>query len=269
MASGATTARWNKIANFAPPLVVGVLVIAGWEAFCRVFSIPSYLFPAPSQIASVFVSDAPVLMKSLWVTLRVTLIALGLSVVIGSAVAFLFVQSPMIERSLFPYAIIMQVTPIVAIAPLIIILVKDTQLALVICATIIAIFPIISNTTVGLRSVDQGHQNLFAVNRASRLQKLIYLRIPSALPFFFAGLRVSSGLALIGAVVAEFVAGTGGRNTGLAYEILQSGFQLEIPRMFAALFLITVAGITLFLAMVMLSRLALGSWHDSVAESEA
>ena len=130
-----------------------------------------------------------------------------------------------------------------AIAPLIIILVKNTQIALVICATIIAVFPIISNTTIGLRSVDTGHQNLFAINRATRLQSLIYLRIPSALPFFFAGLRIASGLALIGAVVAEFVAGTGGRSAGLAYEILQSGFQLDIPRMFAALFLITVTGI--------------------------
>jgi NitT/TauT family transport system permease protein len=256
------------IADKAPPLVVGVLVIAGWEACCRLFAIPSYLFPAPSLIAATFVHDAPVLLHALWVTLRVTLIALALAVMIGAAIAFLFVQSPIIERSFFPYAIILQVTPIVAIAPLIIILVKNTQAALVICATIIAVFPIISNTTVGLRSVDQGHQELFAINRASRLQKLVYLRIPSALPFFFAGLRVSSGLALIGAVVAEFVAGTGGRNTGLAYEILQSGFQLEIPRMFAALFLITVAGITLFLVMVGLSKLALGSWHDSAVEAE-
>lgn len=265
----ASPAIRKKLAEVAPPLVVGLLMIAGWEAVCRLFGIPSYLFPAPSQIASTFVADAPVLMRALWVTLRVTLIALALAVVLGSMIAFLFVQSPIIERSFFPYAIIMQVTPIVAIAPLIIILVKDTQLALIICATIIAIFPIISNTTVGLRSVDHGHQNLFLINRASRLQKLIYLRIPSALPFFFAGLRVSSGLALIGAVVAEFVAGTGGRNTGLAYEILQSGFQLEIPRMFAALFLITVAGITLFLIMVALSKLALGSWHDSAVDSEA
>lgn len=255
-------------AEKAPPIVVGILVIAGWEAFCRLFDVPSYLFPSPSAIGASFVQNAPVLIHALWITLRVTLIALALAVVIGAAVAFLFVQSPIVERSLFPYAIILQVTPIVAIAPLIIILVKNTQLALIICATIIAIFPIISNTTIGLRSVDQGHQNLFAINRASRLQNLIYLRLPSALPFFFAGLRVSSGLALIGAVVAEFVAGTGGRNTGLAYEILQSGFQLEIPRMFAALFLITVAGITLFLIMVGLSRLALGSWHDSVVENE-
>jgi NitT/TauT family transport system permease protein len=252
-----------------PPLIVGVLVISGWEAFCRIFSVPSYLFPTPSIIATTFLHDAPTLTHALWITLRVTLIALSLSVVIGATVAFLFVQSPIIERSFFPYAIILQVTPIVAVAPLIIILVKNTQVALIICATIIAIFPIISNTTIGLRSVDQGHQDLFSINRSSRLQKLIYLRIPSALPYFFAGLRVSSGLALIGAVVAEFVAGTGGRNTGLAYEILQSGFQLEIPRMFAALLLITVAGITLFLIMVGLSRLALGTWHDSVVENES
>jgi NitT/TauT family transport system permease protein len=156
----------------------------------------------------------------------------------------------------------LQVTPVVAVAPLIIILVRDTQVALVICATIIAIFPMISNTTVGLRSVDPGLANLMRVYRASRMQTLLRLRIPSALGYFFAGLRISSGLALIGAVVAEFVAGTGGRSAGLAYEILQAGFQLDIPRMFAALSLITAAGILLFLAMSGLSRLALGSWGD-------
>src|SRR6201993_3531658 len=263
------SASGKRIADLLPPLVVGILFLAGWEACCWIFRIPSYLVPSPSLIAKTFVADAPSLLHSLLITLRVTLIALVLAISLGTAIAFLFVQSPIIERSFFPYAIILQVTPIVAIAPLIIILVKNTQGALIICATIISIFPIISNTTIGLRSIDGGHQDLFSINRASRLQKLVYLRIPSALPYFFAGLRVSSGLALIGAVVAEFVAGTGGRNTGLAYEILQSGFQLEIPRMFAALFLITVAGITLFLAMMALSRLALGPWHDSVAESEA
>ena len=198
-----------------------------------------------SLIAKTFVLNAPALLHSLWITLRVTFIALALSTAIGTAIAFMFVQSPIVERSFFPYAVILQVTPIVAIAPLIIILVKNTQTALIICATIIAIFPVISNTTVGLRSINAGRQDLFAINRASRLQSLVYLRIPSALPYFFAGLRISSGMALIGAVVAEFVAGTGGRNTGLAYQIFQSGFQLDIPRMFAALFLITLAGVAL------------------------
>ena len=258
----------KKIADVMPPLVVGILILALWELCCRLFDVPSYLLPAPSLIIKTFLADGPALLHSLWVTLRVTLIALLLSVGIGTAIALLFVQSPIIERSFFPYAIILQVTPIVAIAPLIIILVKNTQGALIICATIIAIFPIISNTTVGLRSVEAGHQDLFAINRASRLQSLIYLRLPSALPYFFAGLRISSGLALIGAVVAEFVAGTGGSNTGLAYQILQSGYQLDIPRMFAALFLITLAGIALFLVVIGISRMALGSWHDSVMERE-
>jgi NitT/TauT family transport system permease protein len=259
----------NKtIANTLPPLVVGLLMLTAWELSCRLFDVPSYLLPTPSLIVKTFIVNAPDLLHSLWVTLRVTLIALGLSVGIGTAIALLFVQSPIIERSFFPYAVILQVTPIVAIAPLIIILVKNTQGALIICATIIAIFPVISNTAVGLRSIDAGHQDLFAINRASRLQNLIYLRLPSALPYFFAGLRISSGLALIGAVVAEFVAGTGGRNTGLAYQILQSGYQLDIPRMFAALFLITLAGIALFLVVIGISRMALGSWHDSVIERE-
>src|ERR1700684_1030350 len=256
-------ASGKKIADLMPPLVVGILLLAGWEACCRIFQIPSYLVPSPSLIAKTFIADAPSLLHALWVTLRVTLIALALSIGIGTAIAFLFVQSPIIERSFFPYAIILQVTPIVAIAPLIIILVKNTQGALIICATIIAIFPIISNTTVGLRSIDAGHQDLFAINRATRLQNLVYLRIPSALPYFFAGLRISTGLALIGAVVAEFVAGTGGPHNRCALEILQSGFQLDIPRMFAALFLITLTGVVLFAAMVMLSQLALSNWHES------
>jgi len=259
----------SALAEVLPPVAVGVVIVAGWEAACRIFAIPAYLFPAPSAIAQAMAADTPGLMRALWSTLQVALIALGLATVIGSLLAFLFVQNKLIERSFFPYAVIMQVTPVVAIAPLIIILVKNTQAALVICATIIAVFPIISNTTIGLRSIDSGHQNLFAINRATRLQSLVYLRIPSALPFFFAGLRIAGGLALIGAVVAEFVAGTGGRSAGLAYEILQAGFQLDIPRMFAALFLITLTGILLFMVMVGLSKLALGRWHDSEAEQDA
>lgn len=245
-----------------PPLLVGLAVLSLWEAACRGFAIPDYLFPAPSVIAASLVQNGPDLLRALWSTMRVTLIAFALSTVLGTLVAFLFVQSRFIERGFFPYAVMLQVTPVVAVAPLIIILVRDTQVALVICATIIAIFPMISNTTVGLRSVDPGLSNLMRVYRASRLQTLLRLRIPSALGYFFAGLRISSGLALIGAVVAEFVAGTGGRSAGLAYEILQAGFQLDIPRMFAALSLITAAGILLFLAMSGLSRLALGSWGD-------
>ncbi|MEQ8296466.1 MAG: ABC transporter permease [Nitratireductor sp.] len=248
------------------PLVVGVATLVLWQVLCTVYDVPVYLFPKPTDVWTSFLEEFPSLMRAMSVTVMVTLQAFVLAVVVGTAIAFLFNQSRVIEACFFPYAIILQVTPIVAISPLIIILVKDTRLALTMCAAIVALFPIISNTTLGLRSVDPGLVNLFRANKAMRLQTLLRLRIPSALPYFFAGLRISSGLALIGAVVAEFVAGTGGMGSGLAYEILQAGFQLNIPLMFAALALITAVGIGLFAIMSKLSSMAIGSWHESHAE---
>ncbi len=252
-----------RFLRVAAPLLIGVLLLLVWQMLCTVLEVPAYLVPTPWLIAKTLVGDWGLLSDALLVTLKITFLAFALSVLLGVAIAFLFVQSRFIEVSLFPYAIILQVTPIVAIAPLIIIWVKEPTFALVICATIMALFPIISNTTLGLRSVNPGLLNLFKLNKASRWQTLRRLRIPSALPYFFGGLRISSGLALIGAVVAEFVAGTGGTGSGLAYQILQAGFQLNIPRLFAALFLITMTGIVLFLAMMVLSRMALAGWHES------
>ena len=208
-------------------------------------------------------TDRALLLDSLGVTVGIALTALAIAIVAGVAIALLFAQSRLVEASLFPYAILLQVTPIVAIAPLIIIWVEDTRAALVLCAVVVAIFPIISNTTLGLRSVDPGLADLFRMSRASRWQTMLRLRIPSALPWFFAGLRIASGLALIGAVVAEFVAGTGGQGAGLAYQILMAGIQLNVPRLFAALVLITLAGVVLYLAVSGLSRIALARWHES------
>ena len=255
--------------NVVAPLLVGMAMVAMWEIACREFQVPVFLFPKPSDIGLKLASEWPSLIRALGMTLRIAFQAFGLAVIIGTLIAFVFVQNRAIERSFFPYAVLLQVTPIVAIAPLIIILVKNTQVALTLCAAVVALFPIISNTTLGLRSVDPGLASLFRMNRAGRLQTLWRLRIPSALPYFFGGLRISSGLALIGAVVAEFVAGTGGRSSGLAYEILQAGFALDIPRMFAAMLLITLAGIGLFTLMVALSKLALGAWHESEVGAES
>jgi NitT/TauT family transport system permease protein len=253
----------EKFLRIAGPLLMGTVLVAIWQAFCVFYVIPVYIFPKPSDIALSLVAQSPVLFKALAMTLQVTLIAFVLATLIGISLAVIFVQSRFLEISLFPYTVLLQVTPIAAISPLIIILVKDTTAALVLCASIVALFPIISNTTLGLRSVDTGLLNLFRVNRASRWQVLVRLRIPAALPYVFGGLRISIGLALIGAVVGEFVAGTGGSSAGLAYQILQAGFQLDIPLMFAALFLITVTGVILFVAMVALSRCVLGDWHES------
>ena len=233
----------NSAARVVYPLIVAVVLIGLWQGLVVAFEIPAFLVPSPARVAQTLVADANLLFGALYNTLRITLFSFIAAVVVGVVVAAAFVQSRMIETAFFPYAVLLQVTPIVAIAPLIIIWVKDPLASLVICATLVALFPIISNTTLGLRSVNPGLLAYFRMNRASRMQLLFRLRVPSALPYFFGGLRISSGLALIGAVVAEFVAGTGGTGTGLAYQILQAGYQLNIPRMFAALVLITVAGV--------------------------
>ncbi|GIZ50512.1 ABC transporter permease [Noviherbaspirillum aridicola] len=256
-----------RVQRVAAPLALGAVLLAVWQALCMLFEVPVYLVPSPAAIFNTLVTDWSLLAGALLTTLKITFLAFALAVVIGVAAAFVFVQSRLLEASLFPYAILLQVTPIVAIAPLIIIWVKTPLAALTICATMMALFPIISNTVLGLRSVNPGLLNLFRLNRASRWQTLVRLRIPSALPSFFGGLRISCGMSLIGAVVAEFVAGTGGTGTGLAYQILQAGFELNIPRLFAALLMITVTGVLLFGLMVALSRMALSRWHESELES--
>lgn len=252
-----------KVQRVLLPSLVGVVLLLIWQALVTLLELPPYLVPSPVLMMQTLVTDWAPLGWSLWVTLKITLLAFGLATVAGVLISFLFVQSKLIETALFPYAVLLQVTPIVAVAPLIIIWVKDPVLSMVICAALVALFPIISNTTLGLRSVEPDLLAYFKLNRASRWQVLKRLRIPSALPYFFGGLRISCGLALIGAVVAEFVAGTGGQGAGLAYQILQAGFQLNIPRMFAALLLISLTGVALFVLMAWCTRKALGSWHAS------
>ena len=253
----------DRLLRVGAPVAVAIVLLALWQALVTWYDVPAYLVPSPARIGQTLWTDRGLLLDSLGVTVGIALTALAVAIVAGVAIALLFAQSRLVEASLFPYAILLQVTPIVAIAPLIIIWVKDTRVALVICAVVVAIFPIISNTTLGLRSVDPGLADLFRMSRASRWQTMLRLRIPSALPWFFAGLRIASGLALIGAVVAEFVAGTGGQGAGLAYQILMAGIQLNVPRLFAALVLITLAGVVLYLAVSVLSRYALARWHES------
>jgi NitT/TauT family transport system permease protein len=258
----------TEVQRIVYPAMLAVILLAIWQAAVTIFKVPAYLVPSPLNTAQTLATDASLLFSAAAVTLKITLLAFAAAVVLGTLIAFAFVQSRLIETALFPYAVLLQVTPIVAIAPLLIIWIKNPTASLVVCATIVALFPVISNTTLGLRSVNPGLLSYFKLNRATRWQTLLRLRIPSALPYFFGGLRISSGLALIGAVVAEFVAGTGGTGTGLAYQILQSGYQLNIPRMFAALFLISALGVGLFAAMAALSSWALKGWHESEASND-
>jgi len=257
---GLAPSTWLRI---LAPLVLGVIFLGVWEVVVRLREIPPYILPGPLAIGRALAADWSSLAVSLWVTLQITFAALVVAAVLGLVLAVLFAQSRVIELSLYPYAVILQVTPIVAIAPLIIIWVDDIRIALLICAWIVAFFPVLSNTTLGLNSCDRNLEDLFRLYRANRWQVLWRLRLPTALPYFLAGLRISGGLALIGAIVAEFVAGTGGTSSGLAYRILEAGYQLQIPRMFAALVLVSGTGIVIFLLLSLVSHLLLRRWHES------
>ena len=262
---GLPVSVWPRI---LAPLVIGVAVLGLWEFAVRWNEIPHYVLPGPILVGQTLVADWGTLSGSLWVTLKITFMALAAAVVVGVTLAVLFSQSKWLEMALLPYAVILQVTPIVAIAPLIIIWANDIDLSLLICAWIVAFFPILSNTILGLNSADHNLVNLFELYGASRWQTMRYLKLPAALPYFLAGLKISGGLALIGAVVAEFVAGTGGSASGLAYRILEAGYQLKIPRVFAALVMISLSGIAIFLATSLISYLLLHRWHESAIRRE-
>jgi NitT/TauT family transport system permease protein len=247
----------------ALPAAVFLAAIAAWELAVRLGGIPHYILPAPSLVLATLVQHFGSLAPSWWFTVKITFGALLLAAGGGVLLAAAFALSRTVDRALLPFAIVLQVTPIVAIAPLILIYVESTTAALLICAWIVAFFPILSNTVVGLRAADANLRDLFVLHRATPLQRLRWLLLPTALPYFLAGLKISGGLALIGAVVAEFAAGAAGRETGLASRILEASFRTDIPRMYAALVLVALTGVAIFATFNLLSRLLLGRWHAS------
>ncbi|MFN3846328.1 MAG: ABC transporter permease [Paracoccaceae bacterium] len=260
--------RRIRVLTWVLPVVTLLAAIGGWEWAVRAYEIPHYLIPAPSRIAQTLWTDGPSLMGSAWFTVKLTFFSLSLAIIGGVLLGALFALSRAVEMSLFPFAVILQVTPVVAIAPLILIYVDSTFAALLICAWIVAFFPILSGTVIGLRSADHNLRDLFSLYRATPWQRLRYLLAPSALPSFMAALKVAGGLSLIGAVVAEFVAGAAGKNTGLASRIIESSFRNEIPRMFAALVLVSLLGVVIFLLTTWASRRVLGHWHESEIRRE-
>ncbi len=249
------------------PLVVAALGTVAWELIVRLNDIPPYVLPGPIAVLETLVADWSVLSQSLLVTLLTTLEGFIAASIGGIALALLFNQSKWLEYSLFPYAVILQVTPVIAIAPLLLIYLPQ-QTAVIVCAWIVGFFPVLSNTTLGLNSVDRNLTGLFQLYGASRLQTLRLLKLPSALPYILGGLRIAGGLSLIGAVVAEIAAGTAGAGSGLAYRIAESGYRLNIPRMFAALLLLSLAGIVIYALLALISHLLLRRWHESALGKE-
>ena len=249
------------------PVAVLAMGIAAWELVVRLNDIPPYVLPAPSVVFRTLIADWPVLSQSLLTTLVTTLEGFVAAALGGVGLALLFNQSKWLEYSLFPYAVILQVTPVIAIAPLLLIYLPQ-QTAVIVCAWIVGFFPVLANTTLGLNSVDRNLAGLFNLYGASRLQALCYLKLPAALPYILGGLRIAGGLSLIGAVVAEIAAGSAGAGSGLAYRIAESGYRLNIPRMFAALLLLSAAGIVIYGLLALTSHLVLRRWHESALGKE-
>ncbi|TIT19976.1 MAG: ABC transporter permease [Mesorhizobium sp.] len=260
--------RFERIGRWLLPLAIMILAIWLWDRVCVWNDIPKYILPRPGVVLQTLHDDAGLLFSSLLVTLRITFLSLLLAVVGGVGLAVLFAQSKWVEMSFFPFAIVLQVTPIVAIFPLINIYVDNQTTKLLLCAWIVAFFPILSNTTLGLNSVDRNLRDLFKLNGATRWQQLRYLRLPAAMPYFLGGLKIAGGLSLIGAVVAEFVAGATGQSSGLASRIIEAGYRLNAPRLFAALILISLTGILIFLVLSLISHLILRRWHESALRQE-
>lgn len=252
----------NALSRFGPALLTLLIVTAVWEAGVRVAGIAPYILPAPSVIAVTLAADWAILSTALWVTLKITFAALALALAGGVGLALLIDSARWLERSLLPIAVILQVTPVVAIAPILLVWLEPSS-AVLACAFLVAFFPILSNTAMGLAATDKGLIEMFQLYGASRWRMLWLLRLPAALPDFLGGLRIGGGLALIGAVVGELAAGAAGQGSGLAFRISEAGYRANVPRMFAALLLISLAGLAIHATTSLISKLALRRWHDS------
>ncbi|MCV6596665.1 MAG: ABC transporter permease [Mangrovicoccus sp.] len=261
-------ARLEKIARYALPVLMMAFSIWLWNWIVTANNIPHYILPGPGKVWDSLVNDWPILSQAALLTAKTTVLALIFAVLGGAGLAILFNQSKLLEMSLYPYAVILQVTPVVSIAPLIFIYVESKTAGMLLCAWIVAFFPVLSSTTLGLNSVDHNLRDLYKIYGASRWQKLWMLQLPSALPYFLGGLKIAGGLSLIGAVVAELVAGTGGVGAGLAARIQEAGYRLNIARMFAALSMVAAMGVFIFAALSVLSHLLLHKWHESAIKRE-
>ncbi|NJR13004.1 MAG: ABC transporter permease [Phyllobacteriaceae bacterium] len=259
----------ERLGRWLIPTLVVILSIVLWDRLVVWNEIPHYIVPRPYRVWDELVKDWPFLLSALQTTLSTTFLGLGIAVVGGVLLAILFNQSKWAEMSFFPYAVILQVTPIVAIFPIINGYIDSRMTKLLLATWLVAFFPILSNTTMGLRSVDNNLRDLFRLNGATRWQTLLHLQLPAALPYFLSGLKIAGGLALIGAIVAEFVAGATGKSFGLASVIIEASYRLNRPRSFAALGLIALAGVAIFIATSTFAWFMLRKWHESAIKRDA
>lgn len=265
-ASATRSRSWRK---FIPPAVTLLILLVLWQTAILVFSLPSYLVPSPLAVVDAFRSRGDIILNATWITFRASALALIVSTVLGVGVALLLASSKLLHSALFPYTVILQTTPVIAIAPIIVVWFGVGTFSITTVAVIISVFPIIANTTTGLLSTDPNLLQLFALYNASPWAVLRKLRLPYALPYFFSGLRVAAGLAVIGAIVGEYVAGMGGSRGGLGFIIVESANRLRMAQVFAATLVSALLGVSLLLLINALSHMALRRWHASASSHEA
>ena len=260
---------WRGIQTSIPPMIAFVLLVAVWEIVVDIFKIPHYLLPGPILVAQTAITRWGDLVTAVNTTFFAALAGLALSIFVGITGSLVMSQSRVLERSLYPYAVILQTIPIIAIAPLVVIWLGAGTPAVIVISFLISLFPMISNTSAGLTSTDHNLLNMFDLYNANWWQRIVKLKLPFALPYIMTGLRTSSGLAIIGAIVGEFVGGIAGQRGGLGYVLTAAAIRLDMGYLFAAAFSSAMLGISIFIVVSFIQNLTLRHWHESAVTREA
>ena len=247
--------------SVGPPVLLLFMLLAIWQGIVSVFRISPIILPGPLGIYEVAASDPRAVIHAFWTTTKQAVCGFALSITIGFLIAICFSQSSVFRRCAFPYAIMFQTIPIIAIAPVIIIWFGRGFAAIVVVSFLIALFPIITNTTSGLINVTTGHVELFRLNRATRWQLLWKLQIPSAMPDFVNGAKVSAGLSVLGAIIGEYFAGDLQSNRGIGFWIYDSR-NLQLDRLFVYVFASTLLGVSMFLVVTFIGDKIILSWRE-------
>ena len=248
--------------NFIPPILVLVIFLIVWSIAAHLYNMP-FLLPNPLEVAQAFVADIDMVIGGLWITFQEALYGYLLAISIGITFAAIMSQSKILERSFYPYAILLQTLPAVAVAPLIVLWFGFEMKSVIIISLIISLFPIINNTLLGLKSTSINLVELFQMHNQSRFVNFFKLRLPAATPHIIAGLRISAGLSVIGAIVGEFIIGSGSEGGGLGVMIMYAQASMETPLVMALILTATALGFAFFMSVTTLGYYLLHNWHES------
>lgn len=249
--------------SLLPPAIAFVVFIAAWQALVSAFAMPTYLLPGPGAVVAALGEAVSALVEPTLVTMEEAYLGFVLASVVGFVVALVMARWNVAERGLYPYMVLLQTIPIVAVAPLLVVWLGAGTATNMVVAAMIAVFPVAANTLTGLKSTDRNLVQLYSMAGAGKTFEMLSLRIPYALPFVFTGLRIAAGSSVIGAIVGEFVAGIGGGRGGLGYVITTDATQLLMPQLFCAVLAASLVSLVLFGLMTLAERLLLRRWHDS------